>query len=250
MGTRFFGIIPARYASTRFPGKPLALLNGLPMIQHVCEHVAASALDGYAVATDDERIAQCVHSFGGNVVMTSPSHPSGTDRCGEAARLLKLTDDDVVVNIQGDEPFISIDEISLLTALFKDPHVKIATLVKPIEEEALIQDPNKVKVVTAISGKALYFSRLPIPFVRDEQCKKPTYLQHLGIYAYRNKTLQELIRLRPSRLELSEKLEQLRWLENGFDINTVPCHYEGIGIDTPEDLQHVQDMLNNHKINF
>lgn len=250
MGTRFFGIIPARYASTRFPGKPLALLNGLPMIQHVCEHVAASALDGYAVATDDERIAQCVRSFGGNVVMTSPSHPSGTDRCGEAARLLKLTDDDVIVNIQGDEPFISIDEISLLTALFKDPHVKIATLVKPIEEEALIQDPNKVKVVTAISGKALYFSRLPIPFVRDEQCKKPTYLQHLGIYAYRNKTLQELIRLRPSRLELSEKLEQLRWLENGFDIYTVPYHYEGIGIDTPEDLQHVQDMLNNHKINF
>lgn len=250
MGTHFFGIIPARYASTRFPGKPLALLNGKPMIQHVCEHVAASSLDGYAVATDDERIAQCVRSFGGNVVMTSPSHPSGTDRCGEAARLLKLTDDDVVVNIQGDEPFISIGEISLLTALFKNPEVQIATLVKPIEEETLIQDPNKVKVVTTTSGKALYFSRLPIPFVRDEQCKKPTYLQHLGIYAYRNKTLQELIRLSPSRLELSEKLEQLRWLENGFDIYTDTCHYEGIGIDTPEDLQRVQAMLNTHKNNL
>ena len=250
MGTRFFGIIPARYTSTRFPGKPLALLNGLPMIQHVCEHVAASSLDGYAVATDDERIAQCVRSFGGNVVMTSPSHPSGTDRCGEAARLLKLTDDDVVVNIQGDEPFISIGEISLLTSLFKDPQVQIATLVKPIEEEALIQDPNKVKVVTTTSGKALYFSRLPIPFVRDEQCKKPTYLQHLGIYAYRNKTLQELIQLSPSALESSEKLEQLRWLENGFDIYTGTCHYEGIGIDTPEDLQRVQAMLNTHKNNL
>ena len=250
MGTRFFGIIPARYASTRFPGKPLALLNGKPMIQHVCEHVAASSLDGYAVATDDERIAQCVRSFGGNVVMTSPSHPSGTDRCGEAARLLKLTDDDVVVNIQGDEPFISIGEISLLTSLFKDPQVQIATLVKPIEEEALIQDPNKVKVVTTTSGKALYFSRLPIPFVRDEQCKKPTYLQHLGIYAYRNKTLQKLIQLSPSALESSEKLEQLRWLENGFDIYTGTCHYEGIGIDTPEDLQRVQAMLNTHKNNL
>lgn len=250
MGTRFFGIIPARYASTRFPGKPLALLNGKPMIQHVCEHVAASSLDGYAVATDDERIAQCVRSFGGNVVMTSPSHPSGTDRCGEATRLLKLTDDDVVVNIQGDEPFISIGEISLLTSLFKDPQVQIATLVKPIEEEALIQDPNKVKVVTTTSGKALYFSRLPIPFVRDEQCKKPTYLQHLGIYAYRNKTLQELIQLSPSALESSEKLEQLRWLENGFDIYTGTCHYEGIGIDTPEDLQRVQAMLNTHKNNL
>ena len=250
MGTRFFGIIPARYASTRFPGKPLALLNGKPMIQHVCEHVAASSLDGYAVATDDERIAQCVRSFGGNVVLTSPSHPSGTDRCGEAARLLKLTDDDVVVNIQGDEPFISIGEISLLTSLFKDPQVQIATLVKPIEEEALIQDPNKVKVVTTTSGKALYFSRLPIPFVRDEQCKKPTYLQHLGIYAYRNKTLQELIQLSPSALESSEKLEQLRWLENGFDIYTGTCHYEGIGIDTPEDLQRVQAMLNTHKNNL
>ena len=247
MSTRFFGIIPARYASTRFPGKPLASLNGKPMIQHVCEHVAASPLDGYAVATDDERIAQCVRSFGGNVVMTAPSHPSGTDRCGEAARLLGLADHDVVVNIQGDEPFISANEIALLTKIFDNPDVQIATLVKPMDDLSLIQDPNKVKVVTALSGKALYFSRSTVPFVRDAQCDTPSYLQHLGIYAYRNKTLQKLIQLPPSALEKAEKLEQLRWLENGFDIYTALCHYEGIGIDTPEDLQRVHTMLNSHE---
>ena len=247
MSTRFFGIIPARYASTRFPGKPLAMLDGKPIIQHVFEHVAASPLNGYAVATDDERIAQCVRSFGGNVVMTSPSPHSHPDSCGEAARLLGLAEQDVVVNIQGDEPFISAAEISLLADLFANPDIQIATLVKPMDDLSLIQDPNKVKVTRALSGKALYFSRLPIPFVRDAQCATPTYFQHLGIYAYRNKTLQNLIQLQPSELENSEKLEQLRWLENGFDIYTALCHYEGIGIDTPEDLQRVQAMLNSHE---
>lgn len=243
MGTRFIGIIPARYASTRFPGKPLALLNGKPMIQHVCEHVASAPLDQYVVATDDERIFQCVRSFGGEVVMTAPSHPSGTDRCGEAAHILQLHDDDVVVNIQGDEPFISANEISLLTGLFDNPAVHIATLVKPIDDPAIASDPNKVKVVTDHNGKALYFSRLPIPYVRDHNGPTPTYLQHLGIYAYRCKTLRELILLPPSDLEQCEKLEQLRWLENGYSIHTAPCQYNGIGIDTPADLEHVQNLL-------
>lgn len=233
---RFIGIIPARYASTRFPGKPLADIHGKPMIQVVCEHVAAADLYKYAVATDDKRIFNAVRAFGGEVVMTSPSHPSGTDRCGEAARKLELLDDDVVINIQGDEPFISINEISLLKSLFDNPSVEIATLVKPFSDAAEAQSPNKVKVVMANTGKALYFSRYPIPFVRDAQCPTPTYYQHLGIYAYRYKTLQRLIQLKPSALEQSEKLEQLRWLENGFEIYAAPCNYAGIGIDTPEDL--------------
>lgn len=233
----FIGIIPARYASTRFPGKPLALIHGKPMIQVVYEHVLDAGLDQVAVATDDERIAECVRGFGGNVVMTSPDHPSGTDRCGEAVRLLQLGDDDVIVNIQGDEPGISAKEIGLLTSLFARPEVHIATLVKPFDDTTAANNPNKVKVVLAKNQKALYFSRLPIPFIRDSHCPVPTYYQHLGIYAYRHQTLKQLILLPPSALEQTEKLEQLRWLENGFDIYTAACDYEGIGIDTPEDLQ-------------
>ena len=246
MGTRLIGIIPARYASTRFPGKPLALLDGKPMIQHVCEHVASSTLDQYVVATDDERIAQCVRTFGGNVVMTSSSHPSGTDRCGEAADKLGLNDDDVIINIQGDEPFISKKEISLLAGMFHKPEVSIATLVKPIATPQDVQSPNIVKVVIANNGKALYFSRLPIPFVRDAGSPPPPYYQHLGIYAYRFRILKKLIQLEPSTLEKSEKLEQLRWLENGFDIHTAVCDYHGIGIDTQEDLEYVQSLLSKH----
>ena len=233
----FIGIIPARYASTRFPGKPLALIHGKPMIQVVYEHVCEAGLDHIAVATDDERIAECVRGFGGQVVMTSPDHPSGTDRCGEAAALLGLHDDDVIVNIQGDEPGISAKEINLLTGLFNRPEVNIATLVKPFDDVTTAANPNKVKVVIAKNRKALYFSRLPIPFVRDSHSPAPTYHLHLGIYAYRFKTLEQLILLPPSSLENTEKLEQLRWLENGFDIYTSECDYHGIGIDTPEDLQ-------------
>ncbi len=238
MQTRFIGIIPARYASTRFPGKPLADIHGKPMIQVVYEHVADAGLYRQVVATDDERILNAVKGFGGEVVMTADTHPSGTDRCGEAANRLGLHDDDVIINIQGDEPFISATEISLLKGLFDNPAVQIATLVKPFDEEQEAHNPNKVKVVMANTGKALYFSRYPIPFVRDKQCLKPTYFQHLGIYAYRYKTLQELIQLPPSALEQSEKLEQLRWLENGYEIYAAPCRYAGIGIDTPEDLHH------------
>ena len=233
----FIGIIPARYASTRFPGKPLALIHGKPMIQVVYEHVLEAGLDQVAVATDDERIAECVRGFGGQVVMTSPDHPSGTDRCGEAARQLRLRDEDVIVNIQGDEPGISAKEISLLTSLFTRPEVHIATLVRPFTDPEEAENPNKVKVVIAQDRKALYFSRYPIPYRRDTASEAPTYHQHLGIYAYRHKTLQNLIKLTPSMLEQTEKLEQLRWLENGYNIYTAACDYSGIGIDTPEDLQ-------------
>jgi len=244
MDTRFIGIIPARYASTRFPGKPLALIGEKPMIRVVCEHVMEAGLDRVAVATDDDRIRECVANFGAEVVMTSPEHPSGTDRCGEAAALLGLHDDDVVINIQGDEPFISKKEIQLLMGLFENPAINIATLVKPFDDAQEAQNPNKVKVVLAKTGKALYFSRYPIPFVRDVNAPVPTYYQHLGIYAYRYKTLKQLIQLQPSALECSEKLEQLRWLENGYDIFAAPCDYAGIGIDTLEDLQQLISKIN------
>lgn len=236
MSTRFIGIIPARYASTRFPGKPLADLRGKPMIQVVYEHVQEADLQDMAVATDHERIAQCVQNFGGKVVMTSPLHPSGTDRCGEAADKMHLSEDDVVINIQGDEPFISKNELFLLKQLFDNPSVHIATLVKPFHSTQEALNPNKVKVVLSKNHKALYFSRFAIPFVRDNNQPEPTYYQHLGIYAYRYSTLKELVKLKPSNLEESEKLEQLRWLENDFTIYATPCNYQGIGIDTPEDL--------------
>lgn len=235
---KHIGIIPARYASTRFPGKPLALIGGKPMIQVVYEHALEAALDLVAVATDDERIAECIRSIGGTVVMTRPDHPSGTDRCGEAADKLQLLDEYVVINIQGDEPFISRNEIGLLARMFERPEVNIATLVKPLDQQEA-QNPNKVKTVTSFQQKALYFSRYPIPFVRDAQDPAPAYRQHLGIYAYRCGTLRKLVRLQPSPLEKSEKLEQLRWLENGFDIFTALCNYQGTGIDTPEDLERL-----------
>ncbi|MBR4135715.1 MAG: 3-deoxy-manno-octulosonate cytidylyltransferase [Bacteroidales bacterium] len=234
---RFVGIIPSRYASTRFPGKPLAIIQGKPMIQVVYERVAASELSDVMVATDHPLIRQCVLDFGGKVVMTRPDHPSGTDRCGEAASTLSLQEEDVVVNIQGDEPGISTTEIGLLTSLFENPDVQIATLVKPFTDEERASNPNVVKAVMAHNGRVLYFSRHAIPYQRDPGMGPVTHYQHLGIYAYRYKTLQAITRLEPSSLETIEKLEQLRWLQNGFDIYAAPCDYQGIGIDTPEDLE-------------
>lgn len=238
MQPHFIGIIPARFASTRFPGKPLADIHGKPMVQRVYEQVAKAELSKQVVATDDLRIFQAVQSFGGQAVMTSPAHPSGTDRCGEAAALLNLHDEDVVINIQGDEPFITPHEIDLLKKMFENEKVSIATLAKPLHEEHDIQNINKVKVVCALNGKALYFSRYPIPFIREAQTTSHTFLQHIGIYAYKVKTLKKIIQLPPSSLELCEKLEQLRWLEHGFEIYVSTCNYAGVGIDTPEDLAH------------
>ena len=232
-------IIPARYASTRFPGKPLALINGKPMIQHVYEAATTSATNHVSVATDNERIAACVKSFGGQAVMTSPTLPSGTDRCGQAAQMLGLTPEDIVINVQGDEPFITGKIINLLIQLFRDPAVQIATLTSLITRAEEVNDPNKVKVVFDKNHKALYFSRHNIPYLRNPEQFTPRYFKHIGIYGYRYGTLQELIQLPESDLEKSEKLEQLRWLENGYSIHVAECKYEGIGVDTPEDLKQV-----------
>ena len=231
-----YGIIPARYASTRFPGKPLALIQGKPMVQWVYERVRSSEVRDLAVATDDERIADCVRGFGGVAVMTSPDHASGTDRCGEAAQAFRPDDNDVIINIQGDEPFISPREIHLLASAFEDAMVQIATLVNPFNDTALLNDPNVVKVTKAKNGKVLYFSRLPIPYLRVGGTATQQYYRHIGIYAYRYRALKEIVQLPTSELENSEKLEQLRWLENGYTIRAIECDYQGVGVDTPEEL--------------
>lgn len=245
---KFLGIIPARYASTRFPGKPLADINGKPMIQKVYEQ-ASKALDQVWVATDDSRIENCVKNFGGNVIMTSPNHQSGTDRIAEAAIQInkKLNEDfDIVINIQGDEPFIQAEQIKSLQNCFLNPDTEIATLIKSISITDEIFDTNKVKVVTGKDKKALYFSRSPIPFLRGENkenwLNKHTFYKHIGMYAYRYKVLMKITKLTQSTLELSESLEQLRWLENGYWIQTEITEHESIGIDTPEDLERVKQM--------
>lgn len=235
-----FGIIPARYASSRFPGKPLALIAGKPMVQWVYERVQSSEVSGLAVATDDERIARCVRGFGGQVVMTSPDHASGTDRCGEAALSMQPADNDVVINIQGDEPLISPREIHLLANAFEDRNVQIATLVNPFHDDTLLHNPNVVKVVKAKNGNVLYFSRLSIPYLRESGVAPKSYYRHIGVYAYRYGVLKEIVKLPTSDLENSEKLEQLRWLENGYTIRAVECDYQGIGVDTPEDLARIE----------
>jgi len=229
------GIIPARYASTRFPGKPLALIYNKPMVQHVYERSKEADLDALFVATDDEKIKEAVEDFGGKVVMTHPHHASGTDRCAEVAKLLLLKDTDIIINIQGDEPFIRKEEINLLINLFENQKISIATLVKPITIEEELNNPNKVKVVFSKSNKALYFSRSLIPHPSHLSCF--TFFKHLGIYAYRNDILQQITQLPVSTLEKTEKLEQLRWLENDFNIHVSVCHHESIAIDTPEDLK-------------
>jgi len=232
------GIIPARYASTRFPGKPLTLIHNKPMIQHVYERCKEADLDDLFVATDDERIKEVVENFGGKVIMTHSNHASGTDRCAEAAKTLHLHDTDVIINIQGDEPFIRKEEIYLLSNLFDNQNVKIATLVKPITTEEELNNPNKVKVVFTNSNKALYFSRSAIP--HTSHFSSLTSYKHLGIYGYRNDILQQITQLPVSTLEGTEKLEQLRWLENDFTIHVQICYHESIAIDTPEDLEKLK----------
>lgn len=234
------GIIPARYGSSRFPGKPLVDISGKPMIQHVFERAMESCLDEIYVATDDQRIVDRVIAFDGNVLLTSPNHPSGTDRCGEASIKLHLDDHDIIVNIQGDEPFIQKEQIDALVALFDQPDVEIATLVKPFDNPLDAQNPNKVKVVFSNQHKALYFSRSPIPYPRDSE--EITYYKHLGIYAYRYQTLKKLITLPISSLEKVEKLEQLRWLENNFSIFVAITDHESIAIDTPEDMHKIHNL--------
>lgn len=245
---RFVAIIPARYASTRFPGKPLVDIGGKTMIQRVYDQVSKVINDVY-VATDDERIFDKVRSFGGKVIMTSDAHRSGTDRCYEA--FTKLEDwFDVVINVQGDEPFIQPEQIEALKNCFADDETQIATLVKKITDKDGVEvlfNPNTPKVVIDKQNNALYFSRSPIPYKRGSDEKnwmaEHDYYKHVGVYAYRSEVLSQIVQMPPSKLELAESLEQLRWLENGLKIKAGFTEVETVGIDTPEDLEKIKGMF-------
>ena len=237
------GIIPSRYASTRFPGKPLIDIGGKTMIQRVYEQAKkASSLSEVVVATDDEKIFEHITSFGGNVVMTASSHESGTDRCAEV--LEKINGDfDVVINIQGDEPFINPEQINQLLACFKDDKTDIATLIKKIDSEEELFNPNRPKVAVDKNSFATMFSRNAIPqlinIAKSEWFTKQDFFKHIGIYGYRSIVLKEISQLPPSPLEIKERLEQLRWIENGYKIKVAITSFEAIAIDTPADLEKI-----------
>lgn len=248
---KIIGIIPARYASTRFPGKPLAKIGEKTMIQRTIEQVKkAQSLDSFIVATDDTRIATHVEDLGYPVVMTSESCLNGTERCAEAVAILEKKGEkvDIIINIQGDEPFIRPEQIDAVGAVLREhTNFHIATLLKKIESETDLFNPNIVKAVTAATGRALYFSRQAIPHVRGKAhadwLANHTFYQHIGLYAYRAAELPVLASLAATPLENAESLEQLRWLEQGFLIGTAETTFQTIGIDTPEDLQRVLAML-------
>ena len=246
---QFIGIIPARYDSTRFPGKPLANIGGKTMIQRVYEQ-ASKALEWVYVATDDARIEENVHSFGGKVVLTSKNHKSGTDRCFEAIQKIQAIEEgkrfEVVINVQGDEPFIKPEQLRLIMSCFDDKTIQIATLAKSINSKEELFDPNVVKVIRNKELQAIYFSRTPLPFLRNENQKNWhkafSYLKHIGIYAYKTNVLRQLTALSPSSLEIAESLEQNRWIENGYSILVETTKYDTIAIDTPEDLEKVNNL--------
>ena len=237
---RIIGIIPARYGSTRFPGKPLVKLKDKPLIQHVYERAKQSKLlETLIVATDDERIKACVEGFGGRAVMTSTHHSCGTERLAEAADILGLSGDDIVVNIQSDQPLIEPPLIEeLVRPLLLRANIPMATVAVPIERKDEITDPNRVKVVLNREGLAIYFSRSPIPYYRAPG-PKPLYLRHIGIYAYRRSFLETFVHLRPGELEMSEKLEQLRAIEYGYSIAVTITKYDCPEVDTPQDLKRL-----------
>jgi 3-deoxy-manno-octulosonate cytidylyltransferase (CMP-KDO synthetase) len=249
---KFTAVIPARYASTRFPGKPLAMLGGKTVIQRVYEQ-AASVLSEVYVATDDERILSAVEAFGGRAVMTRTDHKSGTDRIEEAVEKIekqgmdKEGQGDVIINIQGDEPFVQPSQIKTLMALFDDPETQIGTLGKRFESMEAVQNPNSPKIVTDHRGFALYFSRSVIPFIRgievEDWLSHYPFLKHLGVYAYRREVLAEVTKLPQGVLEKAESLEQLRWLENGYRIRVGMTEVETVGIDTPADLERAEQFL-------
>ncbi|MEO8174251.1 MAG: 3-deoxy-manno-octulosonate cytidylyltransferase [Sediminibacterium sp.] len=239
MPNSFIGIIPSRYASTRFPGKPLAIIDGKSMIERVyIQSKLSASLAKVIVATDDERIYNHVKDFGGEVVMTSSSHQSGTDRCAEVVSNLEESFD-VAINIQGDEPYIQPEQIDLICSCFEKNETQIATLIKQTTNKTEIESPNIVKAVVAQNLKALYFSRHAIPFNRNN-FDDIIYYKHIGIYAYRTTILSLLSKLPVSLLERAESLEQLRWLENGFPIQTAITQYETIAVDTPADLEKLK----------
>ena len=245
---KFMAIIPARYASTRYPGKPLAILGGKTVIQRVYEQVKC-VLDDVYVATDDNRIYNTVTDFGGKAVMTRADHKSGTDRIEEAAEKIGL-DADVIINVQGDEPFIQPSQIETLMQLFDAPETQIGTLGKPFESIDAVENPNSPKIVTDNRGFALYFSRSVIPYIRgkerDSWFGEYPFLKHLGVYAYRREVLAEVTKLPMSSLEKAESLEQLRWLQNGYRIRVGLTDIETVGIDTPEDLTRAEEFLLKH----
>ena len=253
---KVLAVIPARYASTRFPGKPLAELGGESIISRVYHRVRrADGVEDVVVATDDESICDHVESFAeeGAVMMTSDEHRSGTDRCGEVVQRLDRQgySYDVVLNVQGDEPFVEPAQLQALIGCFADPAVQIATLATRIGTTVELLSENNVKVVCASDGRALYFSRQAIPYRRGVDTKhwldKGTYLKHVGIYAFRAEVLPELCRLGASPLEEAEKLEQLRWLEAGYTIHVELTDHANIGIDTPEDLAAAEKYLKQNK---
>lgn len=244
---KFIGIIPARYASTRFPGKPLAILGGKPVIEHVYEKVATSLEEAY-VATDDKRIYDAVIAFGGKAVMTRTDHKSGTDRIEEAIE--KIGGDwDVIVNVQGDEPFVAKSQLETICQCFNDSNTQIATLGKAFTSMDAVKNQNSPKIVVDNMGFAMYFSRSVIPFIRgkeeSEWLNHYPFLKHLGIYAYRKNVLKEITQLPQSSLEIAESLEQLRWLQNGYKIKVGTTDVETVGIDTPQDLERAEEFLKN-----
>lgn len=242
---KFIGIIPARYASSRFPGKPLAMLGGKMVIERVVEQVS-SILDNVYVATDDQRIYDAVTGFGGRAIMTRTDHQSGTDRIREAYEKIGK-DFDVIINIQGDEPFIQRSQIKTVMNCFNDENTQIATLGKPFETMEAVRNPNSPKIVIDNNGYAMYFSRSEIPFVRNvdekEWINKYPFMKHIGLYAYRSNVLKEITELPQSSLELAESLEQLRWLQNGYKIKVGTTDVETVGIDTPDDLKRAEEYL-------
>ena len=240
---KILGIIPARYASTRFPGKPLVDIAGKSMIQRVYEQAKkCSQLSEVIVATDDDRIFEHVQDFGGKAVMTSSSHQSGTDRCAEVAE--KYPEYDVIINIQGDEPYIDPEQISKLISCFDEANTQLATLIKKVLSEQELHNTNSPKVIINKNSEAIYFSRSPLPHIRGQEpqhwLQHFTYFKHIGIYGYRADILKQITKLPVSRLEKAESLEQLRWIENGYKIKVAETEIETVAIDTPEDLKNLK----------
>lgn len=239
---KVIAIIPSRYGSSRFPGKPLALISGKPMIEWVYENVSkASFLDGVYVATDDQRIFDCVESFGGKALMTASTHTCGTDRLAECAEILQLEDEDLVLNIQGDEPLIKAEMVQDLYSCFDSEEVYMGTLKKKIEVEEELDNPNVVKVINDVNDYAIYFSRFCLPFERDG--KKTTHFKHIGAYGYKVWFLKQYSKMAKTPLEISESLEQLRVLENGYKIRVKETKHQTVGVDTPEQVKQVEEEL-------